>query len=205
MNMYLQFNRKAVDDRQIDTLIGLSKGIVADGRVDQAEAETLHTWLIQARHATENPVIINLLGRVSVMLEDGVLDADESSELLATLRGIAGPDASIGELAHPTTLPLDVPQPLVEFAGSRFVFTGTCVFGTRAQCAAATVERGGIVAGNVTKQTSFLVLGTYVTDSWIHETYGRKIEKAMEYRDAGVPVAIISEEHWANCGRLRSV
>jgi len=46
------------------------------------------------------------------------------------------------------------------------------------------------------KNLSYLVLKTYVTDSWVHENFGRKIEKAMEYRDAGVPRAIITEEHW---------
>jgi hypothetical protein len=42
------------------------------------------------------------------------------------------------------------------------------------------------------------VLGTYVTSSWAHETFGRKIEKAIEYRDNGLPLIIITEEHWAN-------
>jgi len=37
---------------------------------------------------------------------------------------------------------------------------------------------------------SHICLGTYVTDSWIHESYGRKIEKAMRYRDEGVPLSI---------------
>ena len=46
------------------------------------------------------------------------------------------------------------------------------------------------------------MLGTYVTDSWAHENFGRRIEKAMQYRDSGVPLAIISEEHWANAANL---
>jgi len=54
----------------------------------------------------------------------------------------------------------------------------------------------------VTKKLNYLVLGSYVTDSWAHETFGRKIEKAMDYRDSGVPLAIITEEHWAKCGGL---
>jgi len=46
------------------------------------------------------------------------------------------------------------------------------------------------------------VLGTYVTDSWIHENYGRKIDKVMQYQDAGVPIIIITEEHWIGEGSL---
>ena len=41
-----------------------------------------------------------------------------------------------------------------------------------------------------------------MTDSWAHENYGRKIEKAMEYRDKGVDLVIITEEHWANAGNI---
>jgi NAD-dependent DNA ligase len=55
---------------------------------------------------------------------------------------------------------------------------------------------GGINAKSVTKNLDYLVLGTYVTDSWIHESFGRKIEKAMQYRDSGLPIKIITEEHW---------
>lgn len=39
MDIFTKFNRKNIQDRQIDTLIGLSKGITADGKVDQSEAE----------------------------------------------------------------------------------------------------------------------------------------------------------------------
>ena len=43
----------------------------------------------------------------------------------------------------------------------------------------------------------YLVLGVYVTPSWAHEAFGRKIEKAMYYRDErGRDIAIVSERHW---------
>ena len=80
MDIFTRFNRKSIDDRQIDTLIGLSKGLIADGRVDQAEADTLLTWLIQSRQCTDSPIIINLLEKVDAYLLDGVLDADEAND-----------------------------------------------------------------------------------------------------------------------------
>ncbi|MDB0064578.1 hypothetical protein N9F47_05315 [Gammaproteobacteria bacterium] len=58
MDIFQKFNRKHIDDRQIDTLIGISKGLLADGKVDQSEAEFLQTWLIQSRQTTDNPIII---------------------------------------------------------------------------------------------------------------------------------------------------
>lgn len=136
------------------------------------------------------------------MLEDGVLDPDESAELLSLLHKINGEPSELGELAKTTSLPIDHPLPPLTFEGMEFLFTGTCAYGTRKQCQAAIESLGGLNAKGVTKRLNYLVLGTYVTDSWVHETYGRKIEKAMKYRDEGIPLVIITEEHWVNEGNV---
>lgn len=203
MDIFTRFNRKNIDDRQVDTLIGLSKGLIADGKIVQAEAEFLQTWLIQSRLASDNPIIINLLDKVSSMLEDNCLDEDEAEELLNILHKISGESSEVGELAKTTNLPINEPVPSVLFEGSTFLFTGTCVFGTRKQCQEAVMALGGKCASGVTKDLNYLVLGTYVTDSWTHENFGRKIEKAMVYRDSGIPIAIITEEHWASEGNIK--
>lgn len=202
MDIFTQFNRKSIDDRKVDTLIGLSKGFIADGRVNQEEAEALQNWLIQSRQATANPIIENLLEKVDSMLEDGVLDEEESAELMSILRKITGEESDLGELAKTSSLPVDEPMPAISFNGSTFLFTGTFAYGTRKDCHEITESLGGNNSKNVTKSVNYLVLGTYVTDSWAHETFGRKIEKAIEYRDNGVPLSIVTEEHWARHGGL---
>jgi NAD-dependent DNA ligase len=195
MEIFTKYNRKAIQDRQIDTLIGLSKGITADGKVDQTEAEFLQTWLVQ-NSQSENPIIINLLNKVGEMLDDGILDQEESEELLDILHSISGDKTELGEVSKTSTLPTCSPAPSIEYNGSSFLFTGTCAFGTRKKCQSVIESMGGINAKSVTKNLDYLVLGTYVTDSWIHESFGRKIEKAMQYRDSGLPIKIITEEHW---------
>ncbi|MGH1542159.1 MAG: BRCT domain-containing protein [Arenicella sp.] len=201
MNIFTRFNQRSIQDRQIDTLIGLSKGIIADGSVNKAEAEFLLNWLIQNRGSHENPILNNLFIKVSIMLEDGILDKDESTELLSSLKAISGGVSEIGELAKTASLPIDSPAPSIEFSSMSFLFTGTCAYGTRKQCQEVIQKLGGLNSKGVTKSLNYLVLGTYVTDSWAHESFGRKIEKAMKYRDDGAPLAIITEEHWINgCG-----
>ena len=202
MNIFTKYNKKSIHDRQIDTLIGLSKGLTADGKINQAEANFLYSWLIQNQVASENPLIQNLLLKVEAMLADGQLDDEESAELLTILRSISGESSEIGELAKTSSLPINLPAPKILFESNTFLFTGTCAFGTRKQCQEAIESLGGINAGSVTKSLNYLVLGTYVTDSWVHETFGRKIEKAIEYRNSGVPIYIISEEHWLNEANL---
>lgn len=202
MDIFNRFNRKNIQDRQVDTLIGLSKGLTADGKLVQAEAEFLMSWLVQNKQASDNPIILNLLEKVGSMLEDGILDSEESNELLKILNMISGEDSEIGELAKTTSLPINNPMPNILFESKSFLFTGTCAYGTRKECQLATENLGGINAKSVTKNLDYLVLGTYVTDSWAHETFGRKIEKAMEYRNSGLPLIIITEEHWANEGEI---
>ena len=151
MDLFTKFNRKSIDDRQIDTLIGISKGLVADGKIDQAESKFLLTWLIQSRQTTDNPVIVNLLNKVDAILEDGVLDSEESAELLALLHKINGEPSEIGELAKTTSLPINHPLPPITFEDREFLFTGTCAYGTRKQCQMVIESLGGINAKSVTK------------------------------------------------------
>ncbi|MFY9142283.1 BRCT domain-containing protein [Sulfuricurvum sp.] len=202
MEIFTRFNRKHIQDRQVDTLIGLSKGLIADEKVNQKEAEFLLSWLVQNRYTTENPIILNLLEKVDSMLKDGILDTEESTELLGILKAISGEKSEIGELSKTSTLPINDPMPPITFERTSFLFTGTCAFGTRKQCQDVIESLGGINANGVTKTLNYLILGTYVTDSWAHENFGRKIEKAIEYRDNGIPLVIITEEHWANEAQL---
>ena len=201
MDKFTRFNKNKIQDRQIDTLIGLSTGLIADNVVTQQEAETLHKWLVQNRHSN-NPIIENLLNKVAEMLDDGFLDNEESSELLELLKNITGDASDFGELAKTSKLPLDEPSPAITFSGSTFLFTGTFAFGIRKDCHAVTENLGGIISNGVNKKLNYLVIGSYVTDSWAHENFGRKIEKAMAYRVTTPSLKIISEEHWANAAGI---
>ena len=131
------------------------------------------------------------------MLSDGVLDRDEAQDLLATLRSFVGEPPELGEFIKTTGLPINCPEPDIAFAGRRFCLTGTFAYGSRARCADLVESLGGIHATTVTRSLDYLVLGVYVTPSWVHESFGRKIEKALHYRhDRRADIAIVSETHW---------
>ncbi|MBF2755271.1 MAG: BRCT domain-containing protein [Gammaproteobacteria bacterium AqS3] len=195
LDQYTKFNRKSLQDRQIDTLIGLAQGFIADDQINQAEAEFLHAWLVK-NQASDNPIVLNLMSKVAPMLEDGVLDDEEAAELLDLLKKFSGGEFELDEAPRTTQLPVCSPAPKIKFAGSKFALTGTFAFGTRKQCQAEIDGRGGINASGISHSLDYLVLGDYVTPSWVHETFGRKIEKAMQYRDRGDPLSIVTEAHW---------
>ncbi|MBB4817796.1 NAD-dependent DNA ligase [Pseudomonas alcaligenes] len=195
------FHQDRIDRRSADALAGLATGIVADGTINQKEAEFLESWITSNLAHLDDPVINLLYRRLADMLADGVLDADESAELLNTLHGFTGltinkPSPRDNAFTAPNSLPLCKPAPDLQWSGNLFVFTGVMAYGPRKDCEALVVERGGQIGAGVSKKINFLVVGSIGNEQWLHSTYGTKIKKAVELREAGAPLAIVSEEHW---------
>lgn len=187
--------RHRIAGRQMDELIGLARGLCADGSISEADVLCLQGWLAREAQITDHPMLRALYGRIEDILADGVADTEERAELFETLRTFTGDIGEIGEAAKPTGLPLCDPPPPLAFEGRRYCLTGTFLFGRRAECESAVVERGGEV-GSLTRKTNVLVIGAYATESWRHSSFGNKIMRAVEYRDLGVPLSIVSEMHW---------
>lgn len=184
-----------IASRQVDELIGLARGVCADGQINQLEAEFLQSWLATNASVSDQPLIACLYQRVSEMLADGALDSDERVELLEALRGLTGEKSELGESLKSTTLPVCSPQPPLTFQETYFCFTGTFAFGQRKRCEAEVLDRGG-KTGSLTMKTDVLVIGEYATESWKHSSMGNKILKAVEFRNQGIPISIVTEAHW---------
>jgi NAD-dependent DNA ligase len=194
-NMY---GHARLDDRQATELTGVCRGLIADGVVNEKEAVFLRTWLAANVGITGNPVIGDLLRRITGLLEARALHAEDTQALFHTLESFTGNDMELGEPLKSTTLPFDKPAPELGFGGQRYCFTGTFVFGGRGECEAA-VHRLGGECGSLTLKTNYLVVGAYASESWAHSSYGRKIERAVELKRQGHPIFIVGEEHWAAC------
>jgi NAD-dependent DNA ligase len=192
---YNRVGNKRISSRQIDELIGLAHGLAADGFLNQAEVEFLQKWLAANHSISGQPLIATLFTRVNDILSDGLADSEECRELLAVLAHLTNSDFELGEALKSTTLPLCLPPPKLAISGQHFCFTGTFSFGRRQDCEAAVTDLGA-TCGSLTRKTDVLVIGVYATDSWAHSAFGHKIMKACDMRDSGVPISIVSEEHW---------
>ncbi|HEY0026980.1 MAG TPA: BRCT domain-containing protein [Allosphingosinicella sp.] len=184
-----------ISSRQIDELIGIARGVAADGSLNKAEVEFLQKWLAANLAISGQPIIRTLYQRIEEVLSDGVLDRDECAELLDTLNRFSSRDFELGEVLKATTLPLCDPAPVLSFGGKTYCFTGTFNFGKRQHCEEAVATRGGR-CGSLTKKTDILVIGLYATESWKHSAFGNKILRACDWRSEGVPISIVSEQHW---------
>ncbi|HCT04864.1 MAG TPA: NAD-dependent DNA ligase [Pseudomonas sp.] len=193
----LFFHKARIDRRSADALIGITAGLTADGKINQLEAEFLKTWIETHLVHLEDPVVNILYQRLADMLSDGVLDENESLELLDILHQFAG--ISVGapqRTAVASSLPLNDPEPELDWLNRVFLFTGVMAYGPRKDCESLVLERGGVIGNSVSKKVHFLVVGSIGNEQWLHSSYGAKIKKAVELRNSGAPIAIISETQW---------
>lgn len=193
----MQRDIERLRQRKVDELIGICAGIAADGVINKEEVDFICSWLDKNRDAATCFPGDVLVSRLRDMLADGVLDADESAELLTLLRESSGQQFSPSVTAPSANLPFDDPAPAVEFAGKNFVFSGIFAFGPRAACEQAVRMRGGDAHPKVTERTHYVVVGSAANPEWKHASFGSKILRAIEIKKSGLPLALVSEDHWA--------
>ena len=191
------FNKQNNHRKTIDSLIGMCEGLLADGRLDNSEIEFLDGWI--AAHplvSSEWPASV-IAQNLRAVLDDGQISEDERAETMALLASVcATEDQETGQSTLSTTLPLDAPPPQIVFPGHTYCLTGKFVTGTRRQCEGFVTASGGKVHPRVNHGVNYLVIGTFASRDWKHTSHGRKIEAAVEAKDQGHAIAIVSEQHW---------
>ncbi|MBB5462910.1 BRCT domain-containing protein [Paraburkholderia sp. Cpub6] len=194
------FRSSAVSVRKIDELMGIIKGVLADGNVDQMEAEFLLDWMNCNRDAAELWPANVIYPRIQRALADGLLDSNEQKDLLGLLMSTVGGNTAQlrGETSNSTSLPVTMPAPVIEFSGRTFCFTGKFNSGTRDWCHGQVSLRGGVPADSITKKLHYLVIGEIGSRDWLHSTFGAKIQKAASYAADGAGLVIVTEQHWAS-------
>lgn len=188
-------------DRSTNELVGLCRGLLADGHVSQMEAEFLKDWIERNSAFVGEYPFAPIYRLLSDILSDGVIDDEESADLHDTLIRFVGGEAfdAKGQTASlATSLPVTEPQPTISHTGAVFVVTGTFAFGTRSAVHEAIEQRGGLIGGSPSRKTNYLVIGELGSRDWINSNAGTKILKAVSLRDAGHPIAIVSEPHWVS-------
>lgn len=193
------FNRARRTERDLSEMLGLAKGMLSDGVVVEAEARYLHEWGVNHPDALDRWPNSLIFARLQQAFADGTIDDDERLALHDLLASLVGGTASL-LLGYEgaTTLPLDSPAPLVCWGPDDvYVFTGRFAYGTRADCEREATSRGSTCEKNVTRRTSFLVIGTFGSEDWKHSSFGAKIQKAIKLRESGFAIRIIGEDHWA--------
>ncbi len=180
--------------RQIEELIGLIKGVMADGAVRQSEVEFLVKWLEKNKDTLDQWPAVAIFPRLKAALSDGNLDIEEEKEIRDLLQ--AALEQSSKREVDDAAIPYTTPVPEIQFANRTFCFTGKFQSGSRPWCVSQIIARGGIAASKLTQNVNYLIVGEINSGSWISAKHGRKIGKAIKYREAGAKIAILSEQNW---------
>lgn len=181
--------------RQTNELVGLARGVLLDGEVNLPEAQGLLAWL------EANPVCCEvwpgnvLYERLLALLSGSEVTSAALDELRGVMMQMVAP-RELPQAPPSTTLPLTIPPPPVVCRGRSFCFTGEFAFGSRRQCLEVVADRGGVPVDRVTSRLDYLVIGSVGSELWRHSSFGTKIIKAAELREAGARLAIIAEAHW---------
>lgn len=192
------WNANRLTERSTDELIGICRGLIVDKVVSEEETSFLKRWLNTYRDAADSWPGNVIAARLDKVFEDGIIDPEERDDLFNLLREVTGQETAVSPSNLSSTLPFTKPAPAIFFTDQLFCLTGRFAWGPRAHCETEIKSRGGRTQPNVTQQTQFLVIGTIGSTDWLHSTHGRKIEYAVELAGGNHPIAIVSEEHWAD-------
>ena len=172
---------------QLRKLQDILKEIIADGQVSIEEVEQLSNWMNENIELKGNYPFDRAYNLIEKVLADGVVDNDELSMLLQKFQEFTNPVGSSENTK-------------IVFRNHHFVLTGDFDHGTRSEVEEYIRERNGIVDNTVKKCTNYVVVGSAGSDFWANGNYGTKVKKALELKDKGQPIEIITEKDFYNAG-----
>ncbi|MCQ2106749.1 MAG: BRCT domain-containing protein [Fibrobacter sp.] len=194
----LEFSENVFEsDVEVNQFVGFLKGISADGIINKAEFERLKQYVFNAPLKIQKAFPFNIVyDRINMILRDQVVDDAELKELNALVSDIVGTHFTEDGDAVGGATSLFNDAISGSLNGKNVCFTGKFISGSRKQIESKAASLGAIPQGSVTNSTDYVVIGTMVSRDWIHESSGRKIEKAMGLKKKGAPIIITNEQTW---------
>lgn len=189
------FDRITCDIQRLHAVVG---GVVADAEISEAELRGLGAWIDEHDHLRGCWPYDEIGSLVTSVLADRKIDPQEHemlfryfSEFVALLddRSVKSPPIQ----QDGAVVGLCAVCPEIIFEENVFCFTGASSLYLREELKEIVSSLGGIVAATPSKKVDYLIIGADGNPCWAYACYGRKVEKAIELRKAGVKLMIIHE------------
>ena len=116
--------RSDMQARDCQQLMGICQGLIADNNINQREAEFLLNWLKNNPDTAATYPANILTERLVEFFEDGIIDDEESKDLLEILQRMTGEGKLNCDEKRSISLGFDDPAPSVCFKGEYFCLTG---------------------------------------------------------------------------------
>lgn len=170
------------ETKALQQLQGFLMGIISDEKLTIEEVLALDNWMKNNIELQGNYPFDRVFKSLNYVLEDGVIEKRELEELT--------------ELFKQFTMPTEDSESVI-IAGIKdrhFCLTGKFMCGEKEVVQNMITEKGGFCDKTVKKSTDYVVVGSFGNENWKQGTYGEKIKKAMEWKEKGSNVEIITEE-----------
>ena len=186
---------------EISQLEGVFHGVLADGVLLDEEVHAMEAWLQNHAHLQGHFLYDGISKLIQDVLEDGVITEDERRSLIQFMLDFT---SNISDKAKEQLAPEPAAEashsvystPLVQFQEHVFCLSGDFdCFESKSEVEDLIQSLGGTASKSVTKKVHYLVVGGAGSADWKFGKYGRKIEKALDYRAKGVAIEVI-EETW---------
>jgi hypothetical protein len=182
------FNGERISDKFASELTGLLRGILIDGRVSRDEAAFLYEWCTKVQNTVQKERTLEPVRRfveACYPVCQEIIAGADPNKLKEMLEAFGGKGSYKGclDLLNPKDIDLT----------SSFCLTGTFSWKERGEVAKTLEGAGAKVYDKLVKDVRFLVVGDEETKSWATTSYGRKIERAMQWKNSGHQIWIISE------------
>jgi hypothetical protein len=189
------YDRVSADLQRLHAILG---GVIADARISEKELRGLSDWMDEHEHLRTCWPFDEIGSLITAVLRDGKIDETEHKELLSFFSEFVALQDGRTITSAPISqdgsiVGLCAVNPQITFEGQGFCFTGASSRMTRAQLEATVSTLGGKSYASPSRKVNYLVIGSEGNPCWAYACYGRKVEKAVELRKAGVRVAIVHE------------
>ncbi|MDP5146034.1 BRCT domain-containing protein [Shewanella sp. ULN5] len=192
---------KELDDScckdHLNVLLGILKGITADGDINHNEILFLSQWLASNEDLADIWPVPTITAKLIEILADGIITIEERQALYQLVNQVTGNDfIDTGDASDNPTQQFDTPS-IISHEGVGFCFTGKFRTGSRSEIESQAKNLGASLTKKLpTLATKYLVVGSLSSRDWAYSSHGRKIEHAKSMQQKDHEIYIISEEQW---------
>jgi hypothetical protein len=184
----------------LQRLQGILHGILSDNIITKDELYGLKDWIEDHPDMIGSYPYDEIEALLFAILEDGKV-TDEEQKILKVyfsqfidIKNTAIDSSELETLRRSLSIPsICTMNPNVVFEDKLFCFTGISSKGKRKDIVEKINSLGGKYNDSMIKGTNYLIVGDKNNPCWVFSCYGRKIERAIEDRKAGLPIQIVKE------------
>ncbi|MEO9655921.1 BRCT domain-containing protein [Marinomonas sp.] len=183
----------------LNEFLGLISGIVSDDQVNDDELSYIVDWINNHADLVDDPTVRDVVIKMVEFSKIESLNANDEATLLSFLKQTSG--IQFLETGATDVHPMDHIADTInsmDHTGARICFTGVFDTGSRKQIETIATSLGAITRKDPSKSIDYVIIGSQVSPDWKHTSFGRKIQRAIELRENGHPLTILTESHWIN-------